>query len=442
MMTLTIRRMLAALLGVLLLWGCTPTSGPPPAATSGVPTPPAAAASVTPEPAATPGNLPVTLNWWMPSFLGGDSTQPGGDLLEAMLADYAAATEGAVSVRVEGKARSGKGGLLDYLRTAPSVAPGVLPDIIALDIAELEQAAALGVIRPLDGLLDEATLARLYPGGATAGQLEGQRLAVPLVLDLEHVMYDRRELSSSPETWTGLLVEDTPYIFPLGSPPAPARTALTAGVQPVTLSHYLGGGYTLNPETRLLELVEEPLMRLLNFYADAAEQGQLADRPEDLVSLEATLQAYTPGTPALLEVSARQFSAEAQNLQDWTAAAIPGWSSPSPPVVSGWALAILTPDPARQQQAADFIAWLLAPERNGPYARRVGWLPVSQEALDTWDEDAYRALLSRQLQLAVAPPAGAGSVQAAARLQEAVLAVVHGEMSPEEATRRALTPNP
>jgi ABC-type glycerol-3-phosphate transport system substrate-binding protein len=436
-----LRKVVLLLAVVLLMAACTPQGGPTPTAVPSATPVAATEPSSLPAPAATPNGAPITLTWWTPDFLSPDTTQPGGALLGQQLRNFASATDGAVLIDAEVKQRYGKGGLLDYLHTAQPVAPSILPDLITLDLAEVEQAAALGLLRPLDGLLDDETLARLYPAGRTAGEFGGQRVAVPLVLDLEHVMYDRREVANSSSTWAGLLAADTSYLFPLGSPPPSARTGPGGGVQPVTLSHYLGGGYMLDPATRLLTLEEEPLLRVLTFYDDAEAQGRLAERPEDLVSLEAARQTYAPGAPALLEVSARQFLAEKENLQDWSTGAIPGWLNPSPPVASGWALAIVTPDPERQWRAAELIAWLVDPQHNGPHARAVGWLPASQEALDTWEEDDYRAHLGQQLQAAVAPPAGAESAAAAARLQEAVLAVVRDDVSPEQAARRALTPS-
>jgi ABC-type glycerol-3-phosphate transport system substrate-binding protein len=348
------------------LTGCGLPGQPDAAATPSPMITDAPAPAAVPTTELTPEDGVTTLTWWTPEFLSPDPAQPGGAVLDQMLSNFTAAQEGRMRVKTEVKGRYGKGGLMDYLRAAQPVAPGILPDIVALDAAELEQAAALGLLRPLDSVLDADTQARLFSGGRVLGQINGQTLAVPVVLDVEHVMHDRRQVATPPVTWSGLLAGNTQYLFPLASPLAPSHAAPGEGAQPAALSHYYGAQDSPDPAARRLELSEEPLLRLLHFYDDAQAQGQLAPRPAELASLEAVRQAYTPGTPALLEISARQFLAEEEALAEWAAAAIPGWASPSPSLLNGWVLAIVTPDPERQRLAAELIAWLLAPERNGP----------------------------------------------------------------------------
>ena len=94
---------------------------------------------------------------------------------------FSAAQDGKVRVQVERKARYGKGGLLDFLRSAQPVASSVLPDLVALDVVELEKAVEAGVVQPLDRLLDDEVTARLYPFAREAGQFGGSALcrAVP-----------------------------------------------------------------------------------------------------------------------------------------------------------------------------------------------------------------------------------------------------------------------
>ena len=87
----------------------------------------------------------LTLTWWTPEFISPKAPAPAGPLLAKQLADFEAAHDGKVRVNPVLKARYGKGGLLDFLRTTQPIAPGLLPDIVALDVAELEQAVNHGV---------------------------------------------------------------------------------------------------------------------------------------------------------------------------------------------------------------------------------------------------------------------------------------------------------
>ena len=108
------------------------------------------------------------------------------------------------------------------------------------------------------------------------------------------------------------------------------------------------------------------------------------------------------------------------------------------PIADGWALAITTPDPVRQKAAAELIAWLMAPERAGPWAQAAGWLPTSPAALATWGAAPYHAFLDGQLASAIAAPAGPDNAATAARLQKAVTAVLKGASTPADAVQMAL----
>jgi ABC-type glycerol-3-phosphate transport system substrate-binding protein len=382
----------------------------------------------------------MTLTWWTPEFLSPSAAQPSGPLLEEYLAGFRSASDDKIVVTPIRKAKYGKGGLLDSLRTAQPVASTVLPDIVTLDLDELEQAASLGLLRPLDGLVDEQVVAGLYPPARAAGQFGGQLMAVPLALDLEHAVYDRRSIDRAPETWAGLLSGKIPYLFPAASPQPASAVNPMANVQRGILSDYLSAGGLLDPETRELTLQEQPLLRLLTFYADATSAGLLPVRAGEISNLDESWAGYVQNAVPMATANARRYLAERGALPDSGSAAPPGWSAPDASVVGGWALAIVTSDPERQKAAAAFINWLLASERAGSWAQKVGWLPASPEALSTWGDDAYYEFLDQQLQAAVAPPIGSGSAQAALRIQQAVLDVLAGTSRPEEAARAAITP--
>lgn len=428
-------------IALALMAGCSTRGAPSTEPTVSTPAASSAetAAQAPAAPAPTPFSGPLVLSMWVPDFMGTVSTQPGGAILDGLLTEFAEAQEEPLRVQTQVKTRYGKGGLLDYLRSAYPIAPGILPDIVALDAAELEQAVAAGAVQPLDGVIGEDVLAGLYPAARQMGQIEGRQYAVPYALDIEQVVYDPGVTESAPETWTGLLTGDTRYLIPLSIPAV--RSGPAAGVPPALLSHYLGGGHTLDPQTRQLSLESEPLLRMLNFYDQAEEQGQLDERPEELSGLHEARQFYEADTDALIQSSARQLASERELNQDLAFAAAPGWSSPSPAVATGWVLAVVTPDPERQKRAVELLTWLLAAEHNGRWTEAAGWLPVSPAGWDAWEAGPYREFLEEQLALAAPLPTGSDSAAAALALQEAAIAVVRDGVSPLDAAREALTPS-
>jgi len=391
---------------------------------------------------ATPAGGTQTLTWWTPEFFSAQPSQPGGQQIAKYIADFEAAHGGKVRVSPVLKARYGKGGVLDFLRTAQAVAPGVLPDIVALDTAELESAAALGLLQPLNGLLDKTLLSGLYPFARESGKFDGKQAGVQVIADLEHAIYDRARVGIPPETWTGVLANKISYAFPAGGPQQVSVTAPPEDIQPGFLGQYLSAGGAIDPQTRALQLQEQPLQNVLKFYDDARKASLLAPAALEMTGPDDSWTAYAEGQAMMASVSARRYLAGRDVLQNTGFAAAPGNSGPAAPLATGWALAIVTPDPERQKLAAEFIAGLLAPEKIGGWTSAAGWLPSSPAALDTWSGGPYRDFLAQQLNRAVSHPVGSDYPQTAARMQRALTSVLKGTASPAEAARAALNPPP
>lgn len=431
------------LLGLLVAGCVRATARPTP-----TPAPPIVAAR-TPQPGQTPSPQPLatatpitttlTLTWWTPEFLSPKATGAVGPLLAGQIADFEATHGGRIRVNTVIKARYGKGGLLDFLRTAQPVAPSLLPDVIALDVVEVEQAATLGLIQPLDGLLPREITGTLYAFARQSGQLDGRTMAVLWVADSEHVIYDHDRISAPPSTWAGVLTEKIPYLFPAGLPQSLSVTGLTEDVQPTFLAQYLSAGGVLDARTRRLTVQEQPLVRVLSFYRDATEAGLLPKNAANLVGLDEAWNSYVQGGVVMANVSARRYLANRDVLPNASFAPMPGWANPAPSVAGGWALLITAADPPRQKAAADFVAWLMAAERAGALAQAAGWLPTSPRALATWGANPYFEFLDRLLTSAVPRPIGPEYASAASRMQKAVIAVLKGVATPAEAAQAAVS---
>jgi ABC-type glycerol-3-phosphate transport system substrate-binding protein len=375
----------------------------------------------------------IILNWWTPEFISPKATQPAGPLLTRYLAEFEQAQQGKVRVRPVLKAKYGKGGLLDLMRTGQTVAPSILPDVIALDTAELEQAAASGLLQPLDALLDPALVKDLYPFARQAGEFDGHLLAVQFVADLDHVVYNRAQVGAPPQTWAGLMANKITYLFPAGNPQPASAAGLAEDVQPVFLSQYLSAGGVIKTDTRQLTWQEAPLLRVLAFYNDIERAGLLPAKALDTTSPEEAWTLYAQGAVSMTTVSARQYLAGQESLPNSGFAPLPGWSGPATPIARGWALAITTADPARQRAAAALIEWLLSPERAGGWAQAAGWLPVIPLSRNQWGTTPYHDFLLEQLALAVSHPIGSTYPQTASQMRKAMLAVLKDHVSPEQA---------
>jgi len=380
----------------------------------------------------------LSLTWWTPEFYSPQAPQPAGPLLAEQLAAFEASQGGQVRVNPVLKARYGEGGLLDFLRTAQPVAPAILPDLITLDVTELELAVEAGLLQPLDLLLDGDMTAGLYPFAVSAGVFDDRRMAVQHLANLEHVAYLTSQVEAPPATWDMLLEEDLPYLFPLGNPQPSSVSSQTEGLQHAILSQYYSTGAAVDAVTRAPLLELEPLIRLLEFYDAAAEAGVLPPGAQELTEPDAVWGVYVQGKVPLAYVSARRYLAEREALRGSGYAAAPGWAGPAAPVASGWALAIVTTDPERQRAAAELIAWLMQPGNSGAWAQAAGWLPTSPAALAAMRSTPYHQFLDSQLRVAISPPIGADYVQVAARIQRAIVSVLQEDVAPAEAAQQAV----
>lgn len=398
---------------------------------------PAAAGTSSPS---TSAPVVLALTWWTPEFLSPKTPQAAGAVLAGQLAGFEAGHDGSVAVNIVLKARYGKGGLLDFMRTAQPVAPGVLPDLVTLDVIDLEPAAAAGLLQPLDELLDPELLARLYPFATANGQFGDHLLAVQVAADIEHLIYLPDQAPIPPTTWSGLLGTRLPFLFPVVEISAGSTARSPEALTHAIIGQYLSAGATQDPVQRSIQVEEQPLTRLLTFYAEAGRRGTLPPVALEISDAETVWSVFRQSTVPFAQVNARSYLAEGEAQKNIGYAASPGYAGPARSVADGWALAIVTTDPARQRAAAELIAWLLQPENAAAWSRAAGRLPTSPEALALWGASPYNAFLDEQLASAIPHPVGPAYAQAGARIQKAVISVVKGEATPEQAVETALAP--
>lgn len=432
--------LLVALASAALAASCASPPAPTPVASrASTPTEP-------PEPTAAPTTSgtrepqTMTLRWWTPEFLSPQAPQPVGPILASQLAAFSAAAENQIQVETVRKARYGKGGLLDMLRTAQPVARSILPDLIALDAAELGKAVDAGLVQPLDELVDPAVTEKLYPFASEAGLFNEHLYGVQYLADIDHAAYRPAQVVEAPNSWAGLVSQRITYLFPLAPPQTASSQGATArpaeALSHAVLGQYLSAGATLGPDRRLL-LELQPLVRLLTFYSDASGTGVLPPVALDLPDGDAVWNVFSQGQAPLAYISARRYMGRGDLPAQYAPAV--GYEGGAVSIASGWMLAIVTTDPERQRAAADLIAWLLQPENAGAWAARAGWLPTSSEALKALGTGPYWTFLDAQMAQARALPVGSDYAATANRIQTAIQNVVSAQGDPEAAAEGAVS---
>lgn len=417
---------------LIIMTGCSAqSSGTPTRPSTGTP------AATTPRPTPTiqsgealtpggamlpPGNVTLTM-WVIQEFTPSDDDPGGRHLLNQLLAFERSQAD--VTVDVVEKRLTGPGGIMDYFHTASQVAPDVLPDIAILSSQLLAQAAAEGVLQPLDDLVAPDVITGLYPAAGELARVDGGLVGIPFMIDFEHVVFNTAILTDTiPATWDVVQESGGPYLFP---------AAEDAPIDAI-LSHYLAAGGTLYDQSGNPRFQIDPLTEVFRFYQSANAQQVMPAAMLQTHSVSESWNAYLSGNALIAHVDASLFLADRGNLVNTAVAPIPGPERAAPPLVSGWHWVIATPDPSHQRLAAELIDWLMGDENLGVWSYASRWLPATSGALDIWPtDDQYVQFVRDQLQVAVPHPNESYVQLVQPRLTQAVRDVLLGNSSPAAA---------
>jgi multiple sugar transport system substrate-binding protein len=373
----------------------------------------------------------MTLTVWLPDSFVSYAPDLSSSMMERQLTDFASNhPDTYVTVRL--KRASGAGGLLDLLRTASPVAPSALPDVAVLNLTDMQTAARLGIVQPLDSWLATGLIEDFFPFATSSGQVDGKWYGMPYAVDLEHMAYDTREFTATvPLTWTQIVSEDVSYLFPMGS---------TSSVLPnAVVVQYMANGGTLTDARGQPMLDEAPLADTLAQFLEAYQTGVIPPDALRFTSTDETWPIFLAGQASLCNVRASQYLTVEKTVPWLGYAPLPARTGPARPLARGWSFVLITRDPARQPRAASLIMWMLAADNSAAWTQSVGLLPTRHSALDQWVRtDPYIVFLRQELGRALAlPPANVMTIVAPV-FQRALSDVLAGKATPQDAASAAM----
>lgn len=414
-----------AVLGLALL--LTACIAPAPSPTLS-PLPTEASPSPTPTAPLLPGPLMTTLTLWLPEELNPYGDEPGADLLSGRLADFGAAHPD-LQVQVIVKKSRGRGGLLNFLRTASAAAPSVLPDLVVLDEADLRVAARAGLLQPMDGRIPPDLEADLFPFAVGLGRVDDTTFGLPLAAETRHLAYSPAALPSPPISWRDVLSAGLPLCFP-----AAGENGIP---DDFTFLQYLGAGGRLTDEEGNPILEEEPLRAALDFYAQAVVTGVISPPVVLSIGTDEECWTYFQQEGGMAVVNSRRFWQEEEGTAE--VGPIPTRDGRPIALAEGWVLALVATGPEQQQRAMTLAAWLLDPGWYGAWTQSTGYLPVTRSGLAGWMVSAERREVIRGiLNEAREPLPQSLRERLGPPLQMALEAVLQGRQSPAEAAARAV----
>jgi len=413
---------------ILTLTGC---GGLTPTPESILPTPIPTPIPPTPTPTPTREAPPmiVTLRLWLPEELDPYGEGPGADILAQQLADFGEAYPDLL-VEVIVKKAHGRGGLLDFLRTARDAAPSVLPDLVVLDAADLETAAGSGLIQPLDDLLSPSSTTDRFPFATAMGKVNDQTIGFVIGADMQHLAYRPALFESPPVSWTQVISPPIPFLFPAGGRDRQVNDA--------TLIQYLAAGGKLTDPDGNPWLDEEVMVSVLGFYSACIGTAVISPTVVlDITDADQAWERFQNEEGGMAVVRAGRYWLEADETV--AAAPVPTHNGQPFSIARGWTVAMVTDDPARQALAMLLLEWLIAPDHNAEWTQAAGYLPGTRSALRLWDiSGADRALLRSVMEAAAPPPRPEVMATIGPALQDALEAVLKGRATPEEAAAAAV----
>ncbi|MBS3783151.1 MAG: extracellular solute-binding protein [Anaerolineae bacterium] len=371
----------------------------------------------------------TTLDLWLPEELDPYSGEEGSGVLAQQLSEFSDDYPN-LQVDVVVKKAHGRGGLIDFMRTARDAAPSVLPDLVVVDASDLATVAGSGLIQPLDDFWTASATNDRFPFATTMGRVEGETVGAVLGADMQHLAYRPALFDTPPLTWTQVISARTPFVFPAGG--------YDNRVNDATLIQYLGAGGKLTDAEGHPTLDEAVMIDVLDFYSRCVTNTVIA--PTQVLTathVDQAWEVFKGGDAGMTAVRASRYWLEADETM--AAAPLPTKSGQPISIARGWALAIVTDDPERQDLAVQLVDWLTAPNRSAAWTQSAGYLPATRSALRLWNvSEAERTVLRELLEAAMPPPRSSVIEKVGPAMQQALVALLRGSASPQEAAKDAV----
>jgi len=383
--------------------------------------------SVTVDNAAGPTS--ATLTVWLPEeFQPGEQSAAGQTLAEQVTAFDQARPD--VQVDFYPKQVKGTGGIAGYLRSAPPVAPDVLPDLALLDRDTLSEMARAGLVVPIGSLIDPAVIEGLYPVARAVGTVDGQLAGLPYLLEFDHAVYRETAFRRAPVSFQAVLDARQPQAVPAGA---------VGDVASAFLLQYMAAGGRLANDQGQPVLDAPALADVLTYYDNARKLGVFSAGNFQMSDARDGWAAYRDERAALVAMTSTVYLSEVDPADGTGLMPLPTPGGEPFTLVRGWCWVIVARDPARQAAAMALVNFLMNPVNQGRYSMAVGWLPSQPGALSVWEQDraAYAAFAGRMLDNGSAMPDAASRAIVGAAIQDAFEATLLNNVSPVEAAAQA-----
>lgn len=371
---------------------------------------------------------PQTLTVWIPASLISDTNSEAYQQLLAHTAQFSADTNITVNYRI--KAVGTMGGIMSTIRSGSIVAPGALPNIALIRRSDLLSAQAPTLLQSLENLFSSALLNDLNSAlklGQVPNNDQIELFGLPYFVSVQHTVTNQSsDTNPTVLTFDKVLMGDTLLL------PAERDNGLN---QIVYLQYLAAGG--VPPRNGEITVNPDALQTVLKFYETAVEQGIITPDILDYRSSSAYRTDFMNNTEGLNYgiFTSSEYLSMLQQDSNLHHATIPTASGDSITTLNGWVWIMVTPDPTQQDLSVRYLNWMMQPEFHAELSNELKQLPAQQSALVASLPDSIEPVFIEDLlsnAILPLPESEGGTVPRA--MQEALIQVINGDISAEEAT--------
>jgi len=354
---------------ILFLAGCSSLAPLLPTVT------PVPVSDATATPQLTPTSTPVVqtttpiLRVWLPPQFDPEAGTQSADLLKSRLAEFENDHPGLkIEVRIKGGDNTD---IVDYLSATGNAAHTIIPDLIALSYDQMQTAASIGLLHPLDGITDILQDPDWYVFSRELSSVQNIDYGIPFAADAMVMVYRPAIFETPPSDWDTVIGSGTQITFAFDAQSYfPLSLYDSARGQPADEQ----GAFTLD---------ESILVRVLSLYQRAYEANALLPSIKNVQSDADALNHYRNGEASLAVV----WASSDIGAHSGSYTALLGLDDAPYSIGNGWVWALAGTNTENQTLAAELASYLAESAYLSEWTYASGYLPTRPLALDGWGDN-------------------------------------------------------
>jgi len=360
------------------------------------------------------------LSIWLPSQFDPNVDTGSGEILHTHIESFQELyPQYSLDIRV--KADSGSSSLLNALLATSSAAPGVLPSVVLISRADLEVAAAQGIIQPVNELSSAIDENDWFPFANEMGIIHGETYGLPFAADAMGLVMHEDVFGSE-------------YVSLIEANRRLGAIAFAAGdpdtVVPFILYQSIGGKTEDNQGQPTIEL------EILSSTLSSIEENRiLGVFPPTLIEYQSDNQVWAAFSENEFEGVLTWLSRPFAEADNYFISPLPGIENQPYTYADGWVWCLVDKKNANRELGISFVEHMIDPLFLSDWTPKTRYLPVRPSSVPGWEETLQETLTNILFSADLMPNVTALSY-AKGDIIKAVQDVLQGFSTPEESTQK------